>query len=76
MIPLKQAGSDRPKGFFLAAVNARKRLDESYISFLSLVGEHLSGAIADAEAFEQERKKAEALRDRSRQDHLLQQREP
>ena len=60
-IPLKQAGSDRPKGFLLAAMNARKRLDESYMSFLSLVGEHLSGGIADAEAFEQERKRAEAL---------------
>ena len=61
VIPLKQAGSDRPKGFLLAAMNARKRLDESYMSFLSLVGEHLSGGIADAEAFEQERKRAEAL---------------
>ena len=61
VIPLKQAGSDRPKGFLLAAMNARKRVDESYISFLSLVGEHLSAGIADAEAFEQERKRAEAL---------------
>lgn len=61
VIPLKQAGSDRPKGFLLAALNARKRLDESYKNFLSLIGEHLSGAIADAEAFKQERMRAEAL---------------
>ncbi len=61
VIPVKQAGSDRPKGFLLAAVNARKRLDKSYLSFLSLIAEHLSGGIADAEAFELERKRAEAL---------------
>ncbi len=61
VIPLKQAGNDRPKGFLLAGLNARKRLDDSYMSFLSLIGEHLSGGIADAEAFEQERKRAEAL---------------
>jgi len=61
VIPVKQTGSDRPKGFLLAAVNARKRLDKSYLSFLSLIAEHLSGGIADAEAFELERKRAEAL---------------
>jgi signal transduction histidine kinase/CheY-like chemotaxis protein len=61
VIPLSQAGSDRPRGFLLAALNARKRMDESYKNFLSLICEHLSGAIADAEAFEQERKRAEAL---------------
>jgi signal transduction histidine kinase/CheY-like chemotaxis protein len=61
VIPLKQAGSDRSKGFLLAGLNAPKRLDESYMSFLSLIGEHLPGGIADAEAFEQERKRAEAL---------------
>jgi len=61
VIPLKQAGSDRPKGFLLVAMNALKRLDENYMRFLSLISQHLSGGIADAEAFEQERERAEAL---------------
>lgn len=61
LLPLKQPGSDATKGFLLTALNPRKKLDESYASFLALVTEHLSGAIADAEAFETERKRAEAL---------------
>lgn len=58
---LKQSGSELAKGFLIAGLNPRKRLDENYASFLSLVAEHLSGAVADAEAFEAERKRAEAL---------------
>jgi PAS domain S-box-containing protein len=60
-IPLKNAGTDIPKGFLAASVHPAKRLDEAYTSFLLLVADHISGAISDAEAFEQERRRAEAL---------------
>ena len=60
-IPIAQSGGETPKGFLVAGLNPRKRLDESYESFLALVAGHISAAIADAEAFEQERKRAEAL---------------
>jgi PAS domain S-box-containing protein len=60
-IPLKLPGTDVPTGFLVVTVQPAKRLDEAYTSFLLLVADHISGAISDAEAFEQERKRAEAL---------------
>ncbi len=60
-LPIRQSGSERAKGFVLAAANPRKRLDDEYLSFLSLVGEHVAGTLADAEAFRHERERAKAL---------------
>ncbi len=48
-------------GFVFAGVSPRKRLDPSYASFFELVGGHISTAIANARAYEEEREKAEAL---------------
>lgn len=60
-VPLKNPGTGTPTGFMIAAIDPAKRLDEAYTSFLLLVADHISGAMSDAEAFEQERKRAEAL---------------
>lgn len=48
-------------GFAVLAVNPRKRLDEEYRGFLSLIGGHVTTAIAEARAWEEERKRAQAL---------------
>ncbi|MGA2881833.1 MAG: ATP-binding protein [Bryobacteraceae bacterium] len=58
-IPISPAGQHI--GFALLAINPRKQLDEEYSGFLSLVGGHVTTAIAEARALEDERKRAHAL---------------
>ena len=65
-LPITQAGGGRPRGFLFAGLNPRKRLDENYNSFLALVADHIASAIADVEAFQQERMRAEALAEMDR----------
>ncbi len=60
-LPLSQTGSAAPLGVLVAAASPRKRLDESYRTFLSLVASQIAKGVADAQAYEQERKRAEAL---------------
>ena len=48
-------------GFALLAISPRRQLDEEYRGFLSLVGGHVTTAIAEARALEEERKRAAAL---------------
>ena len=61
IVPFGQSSSNSIRGFLLAALNPHKHLDESYRSFLSLLADHIGGAIADAEAAEQERRRVEAM---------------
>jgi PAS domain S-box-containing protein len=48
-------------GFTLLAVNPRKQIDDEYRGFLLLVAGHITTAIAEARALEDERKRARAL---------------
>jgi PAS domain S-box-containing protein len=48
-------------GRLVAGLNPRRPFDEQYRAFLELVADQLSSAIADAQAYEEERKRAEAL---------------
>jgi signal transduction histidine kinase/CheY-like chemotaxis protein len=48
-------------GLLVAGVSARLRLDDLYRSFFELVGAQIATAIANARAYEQERRRAEAL---------------
>ena len=59
VMPVSPAG--QRTGFALFAVNPRKRIDEEYQGFLSLIGGHVTTAIAESRALEEERKRAEAL---------------
>jgi len=61
LLPLAQTGQLRPLGILVAGVNPRKRLDESYRTFFKLVASHVAKGVVDAQAYEQERKRAEAL---------------
>ena len=51
----------RLTGFLVAGVSPRLRLDDQYRSFLDLAAAQISAAVANARAYEQERKRAEAL---------------
>jgi PAS domain S-box-containing protein len=61
VIPIKSSAQQQLIGFLVAGVSRRLRLDDRYRSFLELVAAQISAAITSARAYEQERKRAEAL---------------
>src|SRR5581483_6665072 len=61
VLPIAQAGQDRPAGVLVAGVSPRRELDDGYRGFLDLVAGQLASEIANARAYEAERRRAEAL---------------
>ncbi|HTS48055.1 MAG TPA: ATP-binding protein, partial [Bryobacteraceae bacterium] len=62
VVPLAKPGvQDATAGFLVAGVSPRLLLDDEYRGFLGLTAGHIAGAIANARAYEEERKRAEAL---------------
>jgi PAS domain S-box-containing protein len=61
VLPLSAPTQPRPAGYLIAGVSPRRILDPAYRSFLDLVAGHIATSIADARAFEAERRRAEAL---------------
>ncbi len=59
VLPLSPSG--QRVGFLVVAVSPRKRLDQAYRDFLTLVAGHVTTALAEARAFQEERRRAEAL---------------
>ncbi|HEY9906845.1 MAG TPA: ATP-binding protein [Thermosynechococcaceae cyanobacterium] len=55
------AAPERPTGFLVAGISPRQTLNDDYRSFLELVAGQIATAIADAQAYEAERQRAEAL---------------
>ncbi len=60
VLPLRSAGKE-PAGFLVVGPSPRRPLDEDYRAFLTLVAGQAAAALADASAYEAERKRAEAL---------------
>src|SRR5262245_29112523 len=61
-LPLANAGiQEFPAGFLVAGISPRLTLDDDYRSFLELAAGHIATAMANARAYEEERKRAEAL---------------
>ena len=61
VLPLTNTGQDRLVGFLIAGVSPRRAFDDAYASFLDLVSGQLASGIANAQAHEAERERAEAL---------------
>ncbi len=61
LIPLQRQGQDRSAGFFIAGLNPYRQLDSEYAGFIELVAGQIAAGIASARAYEQERRRAEAL---------------
>jgi PAS domain S-box-containing protein len=61
VLPLAIPGQTLPVGFMIAGINPRKRLDTGYRTFFELAAGQIATAIAEARAYEEERKRAEAL---------------
>lgn len=61
VLPVARPGHDQPEGIMVAAISPRRALDEEYRTFLDLVAGQVGTAVANARAYEEERKRAEAL---------------
>jgi signal transduction histidine kinase len=60
-IPLVGSGQPRPFGALVVGISPRKKLDERYHSFLSLLAAQVASRLGDTQAHLQERRRAEAL---------------
>lgn len=61
LLPITIQAQGAIAGVFIAGLNPYRPLDVSYAGFISLVAGQISASIANARAYEQERKRAEAL---------------
>src|SRR5215510_7032494 len=61
IVPIAAPGQTAPTGFLVSGLSPRRVIDADYRSFLDLVAGHIGTSIADARAYEEERKRAEAL---------------
>ncbi len=61
VVPLAQQGQTQPAGFLAAGVNPYRRLDAAYIGFVGLLAGQMAARLANARAYENERRRAEAL---------------
>lgn len=61
MVPIRSHVAHRSAGVLVAGVSSRLKLDEPYLSFYELLSSQIATTIANARAYEEERKRAEAL---------------
>lgn len=61
IVPIARAGQSGPYGFIVFGVSPRQRFDDDTRSFLTLAAGQVATAIANAEAYAEERRRAEAL---------------
>src|SRR5262249_25089724 len=61
LLPIAQQGQTRPSGVFVAGLNPCRKFDDEYRGFVSLLSDQIGGALANAVAYDTERRRAEAL---------------
>jgi len=61
VLPVLLPGQDHPRAALVAAVSPMRALDEDYRTFFGLIATQIASALADAQALEEERRRAEAL---------------
>ena len=61
LLPMGAPGQAHPQGFLVAGVNPRRVFDAPYRSFFDLVAANAGTAVANARAYEEEKRRAEAL---------------
>jgi signal transduction histidine kinase/FixJ family two-component response regulator len=61
MVPLVRQKQESPLGFLVVGLNPFRPLDADYEGFIDLIAGQIAGGIFSARAFEQERRRAEAL---------------
>jgi GAF domain-containing protein len=61
LVPITRQGQDVPAGVLVAALNPYRQMDANYSGFIDLVAGQIAAGIANARAYNEERKRAEAL---------------
>src|SRR6195256_1943694 len=61
VLPIRPPGCERPVGILVAGVSSRLALNETYRAFFDLLAATITTQVANARAYEEERKRAEAL---------------
>jgi PAS domain S-box-containing protein len=61
VVPMARPGLAQSAGFVVAGVSPRLVFNDDYQGFLDLLAGHIATAVANARAYEEERKRAEAL---------------
>ena len=61
LVPITRRSQEGPAGVFIAALNPYRQLDASYAGYLDLIAGQIAASITNAEAYEEERTRAEAL---------------
>ena len=61
VLPVAKPGQPRPTGFLVIGVSPRRLFDEGYRGFLEMLAAQVASAIGNARAYEEERRRAEAL---------------
>jgi signal transduction histidine kinase len=61
LVPLVRPGQPHSDGVLIFGVSPRRALDDSYRGFYELAADHILSAIRNARAYEEERRRAEAL---------------
>ena len=59
--PIAHQGQKRPVGVFIAGINPHRKFSVDFRGFISLLANQIAGAIANAMAYESERRRAEQL---------------
>ena len=59
--PIARQGQASPAGFLVAAINPYRRLDETYLGFINLLAGQIGSGLANADTYEEERRRAEKL---------------
>jgi signal transduction histidine kinase/DNA-binding response OmpR family regulator len=67
ILPITRPGLVQPYGFLVAGISPRLALNDKYRDFLVLVADQMATALANARAYEEERRRTEALRELDRQ---------
>jgi signal transduction histidine kinase len=61
VVPVARQGQERPAGFLVAGINPYRRFDTRYAGFVELIAGQIAAGLANAGAYENERRRAEAL---------------
>ena len=61
VLPVLLPGQQQPRAILVAAISPMRALDDDYRTFFRLVAAQIAAGLADAEAREEERRRAEAL---------------
>src|SRR4029453_17937399 len=61
VVPIAAPGQTKPTGFLVAGLSPRRVLNDDYRSFFDLIAAQLATAVTNARAYEEEKRRVEAL---------------